>query len=188
MKDPSGKGKRLIILHIDSDSGFVEGVLLCMYVCMESVKNSDYHEEMNAEVFKKWFENIVGKLEEGSVIVMDNATYHSRKLVKVPTTAWRKGEIVEWLREKNISFENNMVKAELLGIVRRYKETVDEIAKTVGHVILCLPPYHCDLTASYISSTRKRKKFRLSKNFTLFDNLNIFINAHTRKDYKIEKV
>lgn len=43
LKDPSGKGKRLIISHIGSDSGFLEGGLLCF----ESKTNhADYHDDM----------------------------------------------------------------------------------------------------------------------------------------------
>ncbi|XP_031338164.1 uncharacterized protein LOC116167067 [Photinus pyralis] len=42
LKDPSGKGNRLIVLHIGSEDGFVEEGLLCF----ESKKTGDYHEEM----------------------------------------------------------------------------------------------------------------------------------------------
>ncbi|KAL4112105.1 hypothetical protein QTP88_015953 [Uroleucon formosanum] len=42
--NPSGKGKRLIVVHIGNEDGFVPGGLLCF----ESKKNTkDYHDEMN---------------------------------------------------------------------------------------------------------------------------------------------
>nr|XP_023013716.1 uncharacterized protein LOC111503599 [Leptinotarsa decemlineata] len=76
LKQPSGKGSRLIVTHIGSDSGFLpNGELI-----FKSKKTGDYHEEMNAEVFEKWFEGIIQLVEPGSVIVMDNAPYHSRHL------------------------------------------------------------------------------------------------------------
>ncbi|XP_031342522.1 uncharacterized protein LOC116170342 isoform X1 [Photinus pyralis] len=78
LKDPSGKGNRLIVLHIGSEDGFVEEGLLCF----ESKKTGDYHEEMTSEVFEKWFMEIVTHLDEQSVIIMDNASYHSRKSEK----------------------------------------------------------------------------------------------------------
>lgn len=47
-KTPSGKGKRLIVVHIGSTEGFVVGGLLVF----KSKKNSgDYHEEMNGDTF-----------------------------------------------------------------------------------------------------------------------------------------
>ncbi|XP_050066712.1 uncharacterized protein LOC126555847 [Aphis gossypii] len=47
--NPTGKGKRLIVLHIGSDKGFLGSGLLCF----ESKKNSaDYH-EMNGDNFKE---------------------------------------------------------------------------------------------------------------------------------------
>ncbi|XP_033232060.1 uncharacterized protein LOC117183025 [Belonocnema kinseyi] len=56
---PSGKGKSLIALHIDSTEGFVDGGFLCF----ESKKNSaDYHDELNGYNFKQWFVNILPSL------------------------------------------------------------------------------------------------------------------------------
>ncbi|KAE9522234.1 hypothetical protein AGLY_017372 [Aphis glycines] len=47
-KNPTGKEKRLIVVHIGSTNGFVEGGLLCF----ESKKNTaDYHDEMNGDSF-----------------------------------------------------------------------------------------------------------------------------------------
>uniref|UniRef100_A0A1Y1JY26 Tc1-like transposase DDE domain-containing protein n=2 Tax=Photinus pyralis TaxID=7054 RepID=A0A1Y1JY26_PHOPY len=76
LKNPSGKGKRLIILHVGSENGFVnEGLLL-----FEGRKTSDYHEEMNAEVFEEWFASFLVKIPENAVIVMDNAPYQEDKM------------------------------------------------------------------------------------------------------------
>ncbi|XP_033212474.1 uncharacterized protein LOC117170062 [Belonocnema kinseyi] len=81
--NPSGKGKRLIVLHIGSQEGFVEGGLLCF----ESKKNSsDYQDEMNGDTFREWFNAILGKLHDNCVIVMGNASYHSVKEEKVPSS------------------------------------------------------------------------------------------------------
>ncbi|KMQ83557.1 hypothetical protein RF55_19684 [Lasius niger] len=85
--NPTGKGKRLIVLHIGSTAGFVPDGLLCF----ESKKNTaDYHDEMNGDTFLEWFENILPSLEDNAVIVMDNAPYHSVKLEKVPNASWKK--------------------------------------------------------------------------------------------------
>lgn len=88
--NPSGKGKRLIVLHIGSEDGFVENGLLCF----ES-KKSDYHDEMNGQTFCEWMENILLRLKDNCVIVMDNAPYHSVKLDKAPTVSTKKADIIE---------------------------------------------------------------------------------------------
>lgn len=73
LKNPSGKGNHFITLHIGSDEGWVKDGLLMF----QSKKSGDYHEEMNAKVFKNWLKNILARLEENSVIVLDNASYYS---------------------------------------------------------------------------------------------------------------
>lgn len=100
LKNPSGKGKRLIILHIGSDDGFVQGGLLMF----ESKQSGDYHADMNADLFEKWFKNILPHLQESAVIVMDNASYHNRRNDKAPTAASRKADIHDWLTRHNIPF------------------------------------------------------------------------------------
>lgn len=146
LKNPSGKGKRLIILHVGSELGFVDGGLLLF----ESKKTADYHEEMNATVFEEWFIALLNKLPDNAVIVMDNASYHSRKLEKIPTTTSKKKDMQEWLRSKHIYFDDDMVRTELLFLIRLHKEqynmyVTDELAKKSDKVVLRLPPYHCEL-------------------------------------------
>lgn len=77
-------------------------------------KNEDYHTEMNAEGFTEWFQALVQSLEEPSVIIMDNASYHSQQMNRIPTSASRKNEIQEWLREHGIAFRQEELKPELL--------------------------------------------------------------------------
>ena len=147
LKTPTGKGKRLIITHIGSDTGFVDGGLLMF----ESKKTSDYHEDMNGEVFQNWFSIILTKLEPHSLIVMDNAPYHSVRLYRRPNTSWRKQDIVEWLQKKNLAFDEKSVKAELVSLAQQFvdkdenKYVVDDLASKAGHEVLRLPPYHSNL-------------------------------------------
>lgn len=146
LKDPSGKGKRLIVTHIGSDEGFVKDGLLLF----ESKKTGDYHEEMNSETFEEWLQHTIPNLKENAVIVLDNAPYHSRKINKPPTTNNRKAKIQEWMKKNNIPYENDMVKAELLSLIKEHvtesaKYAVDEIIIKTNRKVLRLPPYHCEL-------------------------------------------
>ncbi|KAL4101084.1 hypothetical protein QTP88_021104 [Uroleucon formosanum] len=82
---------------VNAEEGFVDGGLLVF----ESKKGSaDYHEEMNGDVFFDWLKGVIPLLKDNSVIVMDNAPYHSTKSEKCPTLGWKKGEIENWLEEK----------------------------------------------------------------------------------------
>ncbi|KAM7293679.1 uncharacterized protein ISCGN_023277 [Ixodes scapularis] len=145
LKQPSGKGQRLIVTHIGSDEGFVDD---CLDVFCGQ-KTGDYHEEMDGARFEKWLDGVLYKLPTGSVIVMDNASYHSRRLEAVPTTSSRRDDIRQWLTSKKISWDPKMVKKQLLDIValvkpQHLKYRVDTAAETAGCTVVRLPPYHCE--------------------------------------------
>ncbi|XP_072381874.1 uncharacterized protein [Diabrotica undecimpunctata] len=177
LKNPSGKGKRLIICHIGSEDGFVVDALWSF----ESKKSGDYHEEMDGKGFESWFEKTLPKLEANSVIVMDNASYHSRKSEKIPTTSSRKADIQEWLHLKSIPFDDSLLKVQLLALVNQHKKQydkyiIDEMAKSQNKIVLRLPPYHCELNPieliwadikNYVAAKNTTFKFADMKN--LFD-------------------
>lgn len=179
LKSPSGKGRRLIITHIGSETGFLDNGLLLF----ESKKTVDYHEEMNADTFEKWFASILPRMEPGSVIVMDNASYHSRQLEPQPTSAWRKGKIIDWLQNKGIAYNDELLKVELLNIARLHKTqfikyAVDEIAKPYNVEILRLPPYHCELNPiELIWAQVKGEVARKNRTFKMADLKVLFYEA-----------
>ena len=77
-KIPSGKGKRLIVLHAGTRSeGLIDG---CDLVFLAKSKDGNYHQEMNSVVFLEWFENqLMPALINPSLDVLDNASYHNVK-------------------------------------------------------------------------------------------------------------
>lgn len=125
----------------------MEGGLLLF----ESKKNTeDYHQEMNSQHFEEWLTGILPKLKQNAVLVIDNAPYHSRKMELGPTSKWRKAQIIDWLKEKNVTFPENLTKEKLMTIVAKEKPAhnkyaVDELAAAHNVKILRLPPYHCEL-------------------------------------------
>jgi hypothetical protein len=53
-----------------------------------NTKNPDYHGEMNQENFLRWFENqLLISLQEPSLIIMDNASYHRTSEDKCPNNS-----------------------------------------------------------------------------------------------------
>jgi len=72
-----GKGPRLIITHAGNKDGFIPGALDIFW---SNTGKADYHQDMDSEYFEKWFVDpfLIG-LEEPSVIILDNARYHSRR-------------------------------------------------------------------------------------------------------------
>jgi transposase len=153
-------GKRFIIVHAGSENGFVPNALLTFST--KSTK-ADYHHDMNSTNFNRWLqEKLIPNLSGPSVIVFDNASYHTVQMNKSPNTNTRKADIQAWLRANSVNFEEYLYKEELLVLVNQHKTEpiyeADEILRAHGHEVLRLPPYHCDLNPiELIWSTVKRK-------------------------------
>ena len=110
----------------------------------------DYHDEMNSENFEEWFhDTLLPKLEPNSLIVMDNASYHSRYLQKIPTKSSTKQVMKDWLTSHGVQYPEKALKRELYSLILASNPTavyaVEEIAKSAGHEVVRLPPYHCKL-------------------------------------------
>ena len=71
---------------------------------------------MNGEVFTEWVnKQLIPALPEKSLVVMDNAPYHSMRAEenKCPTSNTRKANMQEWLSKNGIEFGLDMKKPEL---------------------------------------------------------------------------
>jgi transposase len=118
-------------------------------------KNSakeDYHSNFNAELFEKCFFYLCITLliDFGSCrIHMDGAGYHKRNLHPQPTNAWVKEKIQIWLEEREIYYEANYTKKQLLALAETQRQsplyTAVEIARTCRHEVIYTPPYHPEL-------------------------------------------
>lgn len=68
---------------------------------------ADYHKEMNSQHFENWWiHSVLPNVCNKSVIIIDNASYHSRQTdeSRNPTTSWRKANIQNWLKKHNIDY------------------------------------------------------------------------------------
>ena len=70
---------------------------------------------MDGESYKSYFEkSICQNILKHSVIVIDKAPYHSKNMENYPTISkWRKQKFVDWLTEKNMTFPDKALRAEL---------------------------------------------------------------------------
>jgi len=147
LKISTGKGNRLIVCHAGSPSfGFVKNAKLIVRCNSGSTK--DYHSQMNATIFEKWYLKMLKNLEKPSIIVMDNASYHSSLLEDYPKSNSRKMDVQQWLREKNIDFSPVETLDELrakvkLAMPREKIYKLDQLTHQMGHEVVRLPPYHC---------------------------------------------
>ncbi|XP_066969265.1 uncharacterized protein [Macrobrachium rosenbergii] len=147
VKPPTGRGKRLIILHAGSKEGFVQNADLVF----ESKNDGDYHHQMNSKMFEEWFKyQLLPNIPPSSILVLDNASYHSLRIDKPPTMADKKDVMKEWLKNKGANPSDNLNKCELLEMVKslsygiRNDYVIDRMARDNGHQVVRLPPYHCE--------------------------------------------
>lgn len=177
MKAPLGKGGRIIVLHAGTSHGFVPN---CFFM-FRSRKTGDYHEELNAATFTEWFKNsLLENIRPNSVIVMDNAPYHSQINEKPPTMQWKKADMLAWVeknvlqKNKDIILAQNTTKSELMELVSAYKpkpvHAIDDLARRNNHQVIRLPPYHAHLNPiesiwaqvkGYVA--RNNKKFTITE-------------------------
>ena len=114
-------------------------------------KTGDYHGQMNAEIFQKWFqEKLLPNIPENSLIILDNASYHNTlSASSAPTLTCSKERIRNWLEFNKIPCSNDSLKAELVEALKRLAPEptyiIDEMAREQGHEVVRTPPYHPEL-------------------------------------------
>ncbi|XP_034187268.1 uncharacterized protein LOC117607556 [Osmia lignaria lignaria] len=188
----TNSSNRLVIIHAGGKDGFIKGGEL---IFESQTTPSDIHGQMNAANFEIWItEKLLPNIPPNSVVVMDNAPYHSARLNKPPSNYSKKEDILRWLVENNIPYAQNMRKYQLLELVDRHKKLkktfkVDEILKVHGHNALRLPPSMSDLNPIELAWSQVKKKLREKKIFVSSSSeleryIMEAINEVTQKDWK----
>jgi len=148
IQKPTGKGERLIIINAITQSGWIPGSKL---VFKSTRKTGDYHGQMNWDLFRKWFtEMLLPNIPKNSLIIMDNASYHNTLSEHSPPThTSSKKRIIEWLEQNKIYSRDDCLKPELVEILKKIAPepiyTIDQIARSYGHDVIRTPPYHPEL-------------------------------------------
>ncbi len=143
MKSTKGVKRALVAREM----GWIPNTILIF----RSKKNTgNYHDEMTGEHFEQWFKDkLLPNVPPNCLIVMDNASYHSRLCEEIPTQSWLKTKMIDWLVYHDVPFRAHALKSELFDIiqskkvVRRY--IIDEMAKREGHEVVRLPVAQCTL-------------------------------------------
>ncbi|KAG8233010.1 hypothetical protein J437_LFUL013679 [Ladona fulva] len=86
LKETNWEGALFHNLSAVIDQGFVENARL---VYLAKKNTGDYHDEMDS----RRFEEFCPTSGEGSIVVMDNASFHSRKQEKIPISSCKKEEL-----------------------------------------------------------------------------------------------
>ena len=148
VQKPTGKGERLIIVNAITAQGWVPNAKL---VFKATKKTGDYHGQMNFDVFRKWFTDmLLPNIPKNSLIIMDNAAYHNvLSSYSAPTATSKKSDIRSWLDANKVPCANDSLKAELVELLKKIGPeptfAIDEIAREKGHDVLRTPPYHPEL-------------------------------------------
>ncbi|XP_021204146.2 uncharacterized protein LOC114252098 [Bombyx mandarina] len=153
-------GTRWIIVNAGGEMGFVSNAQL---IFKSQSKSGDYHDDINRTNFMKCLsEKLIPNLPPNSLVVMDNAPYHTVQVNKAPTMSSSKVQMQEWITNKELSYLPTMLKAELYQIIKKHKEApiyeADQLLISHGHKVFRLPHYHCDLNViEFMWSLLKRR-------------------------------
>lgn len=128
-------GTRWIIVNAGGEMGFISNAEL---IFKSQSKSGDYHDDMNRTNFMKWLsEKLIPNLPPNSLVVMDNAPYHTVQVNKAPTMSSLKVQMQTWITDKGLSYLPTMIKAELYQIIKEHKEApiyeADQLLISHGH-------------------------------------------------------
>jgi hypothetical protein len=65
---------------------------------------------------------LIPNLPPKSVLVVDNASYHNTKELRDPTMGTKKVDMIKWVKDRNISVDERLLKPEIYNIVKRHEE------------------------------------------------------------------
>lgn len=130
------KGGRLLIAHAMDQKGLIPGALLLL---RGDGKMDDYHEEfgnnMNSGRFLHWFESVLlPSLDDGAVILMDNASYHGKQSESFPKASDKLGAMRDWCVKNQIDHQPYRLKADLWAYLQLLKR---ENPTKYGRYVVC---------------------------------------------------
>lgn len=111
-----------------------------------------YHGTMDHDKFESWFRHLCEQLQSllgDTIIVMDGASYHKRRVDPPPAMSCTKDEMIDWLEAHDVPVDTNLPKAAIYELVKDNKKksrfVCVEMAREYGHQVQFTPPYHPEL-------------------------------------------
>ncbi|KAF8373343.1 hypothetical protein PRIPAC_79772 [Pristionchus pacificus] len=140
------KGERLVIVACLSEGGF-----RCPVIWRTGKKDDggDYHKEMDSKL-KGVFKELVAEADEKNlkpILLMDNASYHSRVIDKMPTQSDRKAVMADWLKAHDMQCPDGWKKRDMVEALKKLnrkdynKYVVDTMGEQYGVQVVRTPPY-----------------------------------------------
>ena len=103
MDRPAGKGQRCILMAMGTKDGFIKETIRVWKHRRDGPQTEDYHSDIDGDAYEEWIKECLEHLPPNSVLVFDNAPYHSKKIEnQTPRSTWKKQELKNWLESKNI--------------------------------------------------------------------------------------
>lgn len=145
-------------MHAGLEDGFINGADEVFRVKEGSV---EYHQGMDGKGFEAWFVcKLLSNLKTNSVIQRDCDGQRVLQLGQaacLPYEPRAEGGIAvlnSWLTTHAVQWCVKMLKTELLELIANERcltpgldmYRTDSIAQQHGHIVLRLPPYHCELS------------------------------------------
>ncbi len=140
-----GEGKQ-------SEPGLVSESVWIFIPQLKSARKVDYHKNFNAFNFIEWFQNsLLPSLEEPSIIIMGNASYHKTNPVGTPNPSrMKKNEVLSYLTEYGIEYSEDITSIEARILLRDYishniQLAVVKATNSSRHEVGFTPPHYSDL-------------------------------------------
>ena len=103
IKRPAGKGQRVIIMGMGTKEGWIQGSIRVWKHRRDGPQTEDYHADINGDDYEQWIRECLELLPPNSVLVFDNAPYHSKKIENcTPRSTWKKKQLKDWLEKNDI--------------------------------------------------------------------------------------
>ena len=129
---------------------------------------------MSSAHFEEWWVNkLLPNIPPCSLIVMDNAPYHTRCKEEYPVKSWTKTRLVGWLDQRSIAYPEKALKIEIWAIAEANRPAtpeyvMDELASQAGHEVVRLPVAHCELNPIEMAWAQVKHYIKVnSRQFTL---------------------
>lgn len=168
------------IIHAASGKGFICNTLL---IFESDAKFEGQHNTVTSAAYEHWLKGrLIPNLPPKSILVLDNRSQYYAIVHSAPTSSSRKADMIKWLMQHNIPFDDEMFKPELHRLINLHKSKftvfkVDAWLAQHGHSVLQIPPCHADLNPL-------EKVWAIIRDFVAERNANIIFNELVEEKLK----